>query len=221
MRKHSLWKVVIAAGIIVAFWPHKARADPDVEIRLGNPSTLSSNVDNDTTKISVKGSITFQPITTGPAYGSNICSFAYRSTGETNMDPSYVTRCHGSLTWELYDTATGGIPWKLNLNKSGLLIGGLVGDTYAYPQARLDVRARNVDGVGQNTARFVNLDDGTYIRCQSSSSNRDCCTIYDDQYGEPQAAHGRCGALFGRSHNEINYGRYSSGWIYGGTVYSW
>lgn len=198
-----------------------ASADPDVEIRVGNPSALSTNVDNDTTKILVKGGIAFQPITTGPAYGPNLCAGAYRVTGETNMDPSYVVRCDGSITIELYDAGTGGIPWKLNLNKMGLLVGGLVGDTYAYPQARLDVRARNVGGSGQNTARFVNLDDGTYIRMQSSSSSRDACFIFDDPSGEPQAAFGRCGALFGRSHNEINYGKYSSGWVYGNTLYSW
>ena len=75
---------------------------------------------------------------------------------------------------------------------------------------------------GQNTARFVNTAESTYIRLQQSAANRDACFIFDDAAGEPQAAFGRCGALFGRSLMELNYGKFSGGaWVFGNALYSW
>lgn len=191
----------------------------DIEVRLGNPSSITSNSDNDTTKELINGGLVFQAGNVGPGFGTNLCGMEMRTTGETNMDPSFVTRADTSFTWEIYKSSDGGIPWGMNLTRSGLLVGGLVGDTYAYPQARLDVRGR----ASQNTARFVNMAESMYIRLQQSASNRDACFIFDDANGEPVSCFGRCGQLLGRSMSEINYGKYvnGTGWVYGGTLYSW
>lgn len=156
-------------GLLFVFAIHHrgALADPDVEIRVGNPAAISSTQDNDTTKIHVKGSVTFQKIDAGPAFGSGIGGQAYRITGEPNMDPSFVERFE-SYTREIYDPATGGTPWGYNLTKVGMCIGCLVGDGTgafpAWPQYRLDVRGdMRLAGAGETFFRIGSKSSTTTV----------------------------------------------------------
>lgn len=207
--------------VLALLFANTAIAGLDIELRAGSPDSISSSADNDTTKVLLKGGLVFQPISSGPAFGTGLCGIAYRTTGETNMDPSLVHRCV-TYTWETYDSGTGGIPWAANLTSRGLLVGGHVGDSLAYPTARLDVRARGTGGSDQNTANFIHADGShTTIRIGTTSNSLAGCIIFDVA-GEPVAAFGRCGALFSRTGSELNYGKFVSGsWSYVGTLMSW
>lgn len=200
-------KIIILALLLVA-QPAVAQSAPPLQ--LGGAVVIPSNADNNSAQLGIVGSVVLLPTNVGPAFGAGLCGIGYRNTGEANMDPSLVHRCN-TYTWEGAD-----LTWYGTLNVTGFCVGCRANDTHPYPQARLDVRGHN----GQNVASFRQENGGTYIRVQATSSSLDGCFIFDVA-GEPISAFGRCGALFGRGGNEINYGKFSSGWVYGGTLYSW
>ncbi len=210
-------RMIATAVLFLLLVTTTALAQAPFPVELGTPDAIASNVDNNSTLFAIKGGLMAQPILVGPAFGVGICGGAYRVTGETNMDPSYVTRCK-SYMWEDDGQGSGGLKWLAILNSQGLCVGCRVNDGVPYPSARLDVREKD----GNNTAHFLG-NAGTYLRVDAAGNSLDGCFIFDVN-GTPAAAFGRCGGLFGSSYqNAITYGKYVGGvgWAYIGTLMTW